>query len=122
MNTEDLLQQNTTLSLSRVRFNSEYGTRKRGNGSVWGYVTRSGRDSYQGMHGAAQKASKLGETVAQDSFTKTNRFPFPTWTVRRLSFFWNLFSFFYCFPSFSFFLFLTYRTREQGWGDREAAA
>jgi hypothetical protein len=73
------------------------------------------------MHGAAQKASKLGETVAQDSFTKTNRFPFPTWTVRRLSFFGNLFSFFDCFPSFSFFpffflFFLTYRTREQGWG------
>jgi hypothetical protein len=70
MNTKDLLLQNTThtffertakylslslslsLPLSRVRSNSEYGTGKRGDGSVWGYVARSGRDSYQGMHGA----------------------------------------------------------------------
>jgi hypothetical protein len=75
------------------------------------------------MHGAAQKASKLGETVAQDSFTKTNRFPFPTWTVRRLSFFLeSFFPFFTAFLLSLFFLFLTYRTREQGWGDREAAA
>jgi hypothetical protein len=75
---------------------------------VWGYVTRSGRDSYQGMHGAAQKASKPGETIAQDSFTKMNRFPFPTWTVRRLSFFGIFFPFFNYFPSFSFFSFFSF--------------
>jgi hypothetical protein len=70
MNTKDLQQQITThtfsestgvfrkssklsLSLSRVKPNSEYGTGKeRGDGSVWGFVARSGRDIYQGMHGA----------------------------------------------------------------------
>jgi hypothetical protein len=49
------------------------------------------------MHGAAQKASEPGETVAQNSFTETNRFPFPTWTVRQ--------SLFFCLDYF--FLFLT---------------
>jgi hypothetical protein len=41
-----------------------------------------------------------------------------------LSFFCFLISFFDYFPSFFLFsfLFLTYRTTEQGWGDREAAA
>jgi hypothetical protein len=74
------------------------------------------------MHGADQKACEPGETMAQNSFTETNRFPFPTWAVRR-SFFGFFFSFFDCFPSFFFsFLFLTYRNSEQGWGDREAAA
>jgi hypothetical protein len=116
MNTKDLLQQKIphTHCLSRVRSNSEYGTGKRGDGSMWGYVVRSGRDSNQGMHGAAQKASKPGETMAQNSFTKTNRFPFPTWTKRRSPFFGFFFPFFACFPPFSFFyffLFLTYRTR-----------
>jgi hypothetical protein len=35
---------------------------KRGDGSVWGYVARSGRNSNQGMHGAAQKACKGDES------------------------------------------------------------
>jgi hypothetical protein len=34
---------------------------KRGDGSVWGYVARSGRDSYQGIHGVAQKACEPGK-------------------------------------------------------------
>jgi hypothetical protein len=70
------------------------------------------------MHGAAQKASKPGETVAQDSFTKRNRFPFPTWTGGSLSFF-EFFSFFDCFPSFPFFLFclsLFFDLLDQGTG------
>jgi hypothetical protein len=56
------------------------------------------------MHGAAQKASEPGETVVQNSFTETNRFPFPTWTVWRSLFFfvWILFPFF---GLLSFFLF-----------------
>jgi hypothetical protein len=76
------------------------------------------------MHDAAKKACEPGETVAQNSFTETNQFPFPTWNVRRSLSFWILFvSFFDCFPSFFFyFLFLTYRNTEQGWGDREVAA
>jgi hypothetical protein len=107
MNTKDLLQQKIphTHCLSRVRSNSEYGTGKRGDGSVWGYVVRPGRDSYQSMHGAAQKASKPGETVAQNSFTKTKQFPFPTWTVRRSLFFWILF---FLFCLLSFFLFFSF--------------
>jgi hypothetical protein len=73
------------------------------------------------MHGAAQKASESGETVAQNSFTETNRFPFPTWTVRRSLYFLILFYPFltaFLLSFFPFFLFfLMYRTREQGWGD-----
>jgi hypothetical protein len=74
------------------------------------------------MHGASQKASKPGETMAQDSFTKTNRFPFPTWTARWLSYFLEsvfliliAFLLSLCFL-FYLSLFLTYRTMEQGWG------
>jgi hypothetical protein len=76
------------------------------------------------MHDAAKKACKPGETVAQNSFTETNRFPFPTWNVRRSLSFWILFvSFLTAFLlSFFSFPFLTYRNTEQGWGDREAAA
>jgi hypothetical protein len=72
------------------------------------------------MHGADQKACETGETVAQNSFIETNRFLFPTWIERRTLFFsfFSLISFFLFFS----FLFLTYRTTEQGWGDREVAA
>jgi hypothetical protein len=98
------------LSLSRVRPNSKYGTRKerwwldvRGDGSMWEYVARPGRDSYQGMHSRAQKACEPRDTVAQNSFTEMNRFPFPTWAVWRSLFFWILFLFLFdCFPSFFF--------------------
>jgi hypothetical protein len=48
-----------------------------------------------GMHDADQKACEPGETVAQNSFTETNRFPFPTWAVQLSHlFFWILFSLF----------------------------
>jgi hypothetical protein len=70
-----------------------------------GYIARPGRDSYQGMHGAAQKACEPGETVAQNSITETNRFPFPTWTMRRSLSLFILFFFFDCFPSFFFYYF-----------------
>jgi hypothetical protein len=105
------------LSLSRVRPNSEYGTGKeRGDGSVWGYVARSGRDSYQGMHGAAQKAFEPGKTVAQNFFTETNRFLFPTWTVWRSLFFWGffLFPFLTAFFFFSFLFYLTHHRTGMG--------
>jgi hypothetical protein len=134
INTEDLQQQITThffrkyrgipkvlktlsLSLSRVKPNSEYGTGKeRGDGSVWGYVARLGRDSCQGMHGADQKACKPGETMVQTPSPRRIGSRFLLGLCGGPSFFGFIFSFFPAFLLF-FFSFLTYRTTEQGWGD-----
>jgi hypothetical protein len=78
------------------------------------------------MHGAAQKACEPGETVAQNSFTETNQFSFPTWTVRRSLCFLLFFSFcFDCFPFFfPFFLSFLFDLLHHGtgMGGREVAA
>jgi hypothetical protein len=72
------------------------------------------------MHGAAQKACEPGETMAQNSFTETNRFPFPTWTGGGLSIF--LFFFLFVLIAFLFSSFFDLPHHEIGMGDREVAA
>jgi hypothetical protein len=68
------------------------------------------------MHGAAQKASKLGETMAQNSFTKTNQFPLPTWTVRQSLSFLILFFLFLTAFLLSLFFFSFFDLPHQGTG------
>jgi hypothetical protein len=66
--------------------------------------------------------------TTQNSFTETNRFPFPTWTVRRSLFSFG-FSLFFLFLFWIAFLFLFFSSiffdlphHGTGKGNREAAA
>jgi hypothetical protein len=90
---------------------------EKGDGSVWGYVARFGRDSYQGMHGAAQKACEPGELRRKTPSPRRISSCFPLGMCSGLSFFILFVSFFTAFLPF-----FTYRNTEQGWGNREAAA